>query len=157
MNIFHKNCRNPIRNNFQRTSLCLLAATLAAAPLLSTVEAIAAPSVPQIVAQVPYDWQTGVQLLRLLDDSGNLSSIGILLDIPNKPATTYGNVVYQLYVQRAGQWYEVYTNSGARLLSKNAGRQSAFVEVIPLNILSENKSITCEFTLVCFSSYLLIM
>ena len=77
---------------------------------LSTIEAIAAPSIPQIVAQVPQDWQTGIQLLRLLDNSGNLSSIGILLDIANKPSTTYANAVYQLYVKRAGEWREVYRN-----------------------------------------------
>ena len=134
MNIFRKTFSNQIRSTFQRTSLCVLAATLTTASLLSTVEAIAAPSTPQIIAQVPYDWQTGMQLLRLLDDSGNLSSIGILLDIANKPSTTYANVVYQLYVRRAGEWREVYTNSGARLLSKNAGRQSAFIEVISLNL-----------------------
>jgi len=132
---------NIFRKSFQKTSLCLLAATLTTASLLNTIEAIAAPSVPQIVAQVPQGWQTGVQLLRLLDNSGNLSSIGILFDIANKPSTTYANAVYQLYVRRAGEWREVYTNSGARLLSKNAGRQSAFVEVIPLRLLSEKISL----------------
>ena len=122
-------------------SLCFLAATLTSASFLSTIEAIAAPSIPQIVAQVPQDWQTGIQLLRLLDNSGNLSSIGILLDIANKPSTTYANAVYQLYVKRAGEWREVYTNSGARLLSKNAGRQSTVVEVISLSSLSEKISL----------------
>jgi hypothetical protein len=141
MNIFRKNFRNQLTNGFQKTSLSLLVATLATAPLLSTLEAIAAPSVPQIVAQVPQNWQTGVQLLRLLDNSGNLSSIGILLDIANKPSTTYANAVYQLYVRRSGEWREVYTNSGARLLSKNSGRQFAPVEVIPLNLLSEKISL----------------
>ena len=79
--------------------------------------------------------------MRLLDNSGNLSSIGILLDIANKPSTTYANAVYQLYVKRAGEWREVYTNSGARLLSKNAGRQSTVVEVISLSSLSEKISL----------------
>jgi hypothetical protein len=141
MNIFRKNFRNQLTNSFQKTSLCLLTATLATAPFFSTLEAIAAPSVPQIVAQVPQDWQTGVQLLRLLDNSGNLSSIGILLDIANKPSTTYANAVYQLYVRRSGEWREVYTNSGARLLSKNSGQQFAPVEVIPLSLLSEKISL----------------
>jgi len=141
MNIFRKNFRNQLTRSFQKTSLCLLTATLATVPLLSTLDAIAAPSVSQIVAQVPQDWQTGVQILRLLDNSGNLSSIGILLDIANKPSTTYANAVYQLYVRRAGEWREVYTNSGARLLSKNAGRQFAAVEMISLNSLSEKISL----------------
>lgn len=141
MNIFRENFRKQVSKSFQRTSLCLLAATLTTASLLNTIDAIAAPSRPQIVAQVPQDWQTGVQLLRLLDNSGNLSSIGILLDIANKPSTTYANAVYQLYVRRAGEWREVYTNSGARLLSKNAGRQSTVVEMISLSSLSEKISL----------------
>ncbi len=141
MNIFRKNFRSQLSSGFQKTSLSLLVATLAAAPFLSTLEAIAAPSAPQIIAQVPQDWQTGVQLLRLLDNSGNLSSIGILLDVANKPVTKYANVVYQLYVRRSGEWREVYTNSGARLLSKNVGRQFAPVEVISLNLLSERISL----------------
>lgn len=141
MNIFRENFRKQVSKSLQKTSLCLLAATLTTASLLNTIDAIAAPSRPQIVAQVPQDWQTGVQLLRLLDNSGNLSSIGILLDIANKPSTTYANAVYQLYVRRAGEWREVYTNSGARLLSKNAGRQSTVVEMISLSSLSEKISL----------------
>ncbi len=141
MNIFRKNFRTQLSSSFQKTSLSLLAVTLAATPFLSTLEAIAAPSTPQIIAQAPQDWRTGVQLLRLLDNSGNLSSIGILLDVANKPVTKYANVVYQLYVRRSGEWREVYTNSGARLLSKNAGRQFAPVEVISLNLLSEKISL----------------
>ncbi|PZO43857.1 MAG: hypothetical protein DCF19_04310 [Pseudanabaena frigida] len=136
MNIFHKNFRA-----IHRTSVSLFAATLTTIPFLSTLDAIAAPSVPQIVAQVPQDWQTGVQILRLLDNSGNLSSIGILFDVANKPTTTYANVVYQLYVKRAGEWREVYTNSGARLLSKTAGRYFTPVEVISLSRLSEKISL----------------
>ncbi len=141
MNIFRENFRKQVSKSFQKTSLCLLAATLTTASLLNTIDAIAAPSRAQIVAQVPQDWQTGVQLLRLLDNSGNLSSIGILLDIANKPSTTYANAVYQLYVRRAGEWREVYTNSGARLLSKNAGRHFTAVEVISLSSLSEKISL----------------
>ncbi len=141
MNIFRENFRKQVSKSFQKTSLCLLAATLTTASLLNTIDAIAAPSRPQIIAQVPQDWQTGVQLLRLLDNSGNLSSIGIFLDIANKPSTTYANAVYQLYVRRAGEWREVYTNSGARLLSKNAGRQFAAVEMISLSSLSEKISL----------------
>lgn len=141
MNIFQKNFRKQLSRTFHRTSLSILAATLATAPFISTLEAIAAPSVPQIVAQVPQDWQTGVKLLRILDNSGNLSSVGILFDVLNKPSTNYANVVYQLYVRRAGEWREVYTNSGARLLSKQAGRFFTPVEVISLSTLSEKISL----------------
>ncbi|NMF57163.1 hypothetical protein [Pseudanabaena yagii] len=141
MNIFQKNFRKQLGKTFHRTSLSVLAATLATAPFISTLEAIAAPSVPQIVAQVPQDWQTGVKLLKLLDNSGNLSSIGILFDVLNKPNTNYANVVYQLYVRRAGEWREVYTNSGARLLSKQAGKFFPPVEVISLSSLSERISL----------------
>lgn len=141
MNIFRKIFRNQLSNRIQKASLSIIAATLTTTPFLSTLEAIADPLTPQTIAQVPQDWQTGVQLLRLLDNSGNLSSIGILFDIANKPSTTYANAVYQLYVRRSGEWREVYTNSGARLLSKNSGRQIAPVEVIPLNLLSEKISL----------------
>ncbi len=141
MNIFQENFRKQLGKTFRRTSLSVLAVTLTTAPFIPTLEAIAAPSVPQIVAQVPQDWQTGVKLLKLLDNSGNLSSIGILFDVLNKPNTNYANVVYQLYVRRAGEWREVYTNSGARLLSKQAGQFFPPVEVISLSSLSEKISL----------------
>lgn len=141
MSIFRENLQKQLGNNFHRTSLSLLVATLASVPFISTLEAIAAPSVPQIVAQVPQDWQTGLRLLKLLDNSGNLSSIGILLDVANKPATTYANAVYQLYVRRSGEWREVYSNSGARLITKQAGRYFAPLETISLSSLSEKISL----------------
>lgn len=95
----------------------------------------------QKIAQLPQDWQTGVRLLRLVDNNGNFSSIGILLDVANKPTTKYANAVYQLYVKRAGEWREVYTNSGARLLNKNAGKYLLPIEVISLDRLSERISL----------------
>jgi hypothetical protein len=77
----------------------------------------------------------------LLDNNGNFSSIGLLLDVANKPTTKYANAVYQLYVKRSGEWREVYTNSGARLLNKNAGRYLLPIEVISLDRLSERISL----------------
>ncbi|NUN66140.1 hypothetical protein HCU40_15590 [Pseudanabaena biceps] len=149
MNVFHNKFRNQLRTNFQKASLYFLTVTCSAIPLIPSLEASASTfktssvssQVTSKVAQLSQDWQTGVRLLRLLDNSGNLSSIGILLDIANKPSTTYANAVYQLYVRRGGEWREVYTNSGARLLSKNAGRFTAPVEVIPLSLLSEKISL----------------
>lgn len=141
MNIFRKHFCHQLGKNIQKASVSLLAATISTTPFLPVLDAIAAPSSPQIIAQVPQSWQTGVQILRLIDNSGNLSSIGILLDIADKPATTYANAVYQLYVRRGGEWREVYTNSGARLISKSTGRQTSFVEVISLSKLSERISL----------------
>ncbi|MBD2189571.1 hypothetical protein [Pseudanabaena mucicola] len=141
MNIFRKHFYHQLGKNIQKASVSLLAVTISTTPFLPVLDAIAAPSSPQIIAQVPQSWQTGVQLLRLIDNSGNLSSIGILLDIADKPATTYANAVYQLYVRRGGEWREVYTNSGARLISKGVGRQASFVEVISLSKLSERISL----------------
>jgi hypothetical protein len=142
----HKTSHN---NIFQKVSCAILATSLTAAPFLLPfflpLRAIASPlnsqNTNQKFAQLSEDWQTGVRLLRLLDNNGNLSSIGILLDVANKPTTKYANAVYQLYVKRSGEWREVYTNSGARLLNKNAGRYLLPVEVISLDRLSERISL----------------
>jgi|GEM_PF-729229 len=127
------------------TTATLTTATLSTATFFCPFNAIASPTNPQSInqkiAQLPQDWQTGVKLLRLLDNNGNLTSIGILLDVANKPTTKYANAVYQLYVKRAGEWREVYTNSGARLLDKNAGRYLLPVEIISLDRLSERISL----------------
>ncbi len=129
-------------NIFQKVSCAILATSLTGVPFFLPLRAIASPlDVNQKIAQLPQDWQTGVKLLRLLDNNGNLSSIGILLDVANKPTTKYANAVYQLYVKRSGEWREVYTNSGARLLNKNAGRYLLPVEVISLDRLSERISL----------------
>ena len=165
MNIFSKNffdqqhptSRNIISHNktsqnktfhnniFQKVSCAILTTSLTAAPFFSPLRAIASPlnsqNTNQKLAQLSEDWQTGVRLLRLLDNNGNLASIGILLDVANKPTTKYANAVYQLYVKRSGEWREVYTNSGARLLNKNAGRYLLPVEVISLDRLSERISL----------------
>ena len=124
MNIFSKNffdqqhpiSRNIISQNktsqnktshnniFQKVSCAILTTSLTAAPFFSPLRAIASPLNPrdtnsqntnQKFAQLSEDWQTGVRLLRLLDNNGNLSSIGILLDVANKPTTKYA-VIAQL-------------------------------------------------------------
>ena len=150
---------NTSPKNFFKVSCAILVTSLTSAPFLLPFllpsRAIASPvnsqstnyqatnsqGFNQKIAQLPQDWQTGVRLLRLLDNNGNFSSIGLLLDVANKPTTKYANAVYQLYVKRAGEWREVYTNSGARLLNKNAGRYLLPVEVISLDRLSERISL----------------
>ena len=150
---------NTSSKNFFKVSCAILVTSLTSAPFLLPFllpsRAIASPlnsqstnsqatnsqGFNQKIAQLPQDWQTGVRLLRLLDNNGNFSSIGLLLDVANKPSTKYANAVYQLYVKRAGEWREVYTNSGARLLNKNAGRYLLPIEVISLDRLSERISL----------------
>jgi len=160
MNVSRKNLFNPLHQHFERnilqkgafsfvaktfTTATLTTATFITATFFCSLNAIASPTNPQNISQkisqLPQDWQTGIKLLRLVDNNGNLSSIGILLDVANKPTTKYANAVYQLYVKRAGEWREVYTNSGARLLNKNAGRYLLPVEVITLDRLSERISL----------------
>ena len=150
---------NTSSKNFFKVSCAILVTSLTSAPFLLPFflpsRAIASPvnsqsinsqaansqGFNQKIAQLPQDWQTGVRLLRLLDNNGNFSSIGLLLDVANKPTTKYANAVYQLYVKRSGEWREVYTNSGARLLNKNAGRYLLPIEVISLDRLSERISL----------------
>jgi len=145
---------NTSSKNFFKVSCAMLVTSLTSAPFLLPFflpsRAIASPlnsqrvnsqGFNQKIAQLPQDWQTGVRLLRLLDNNGNFSSIGLLLDVANKPTTKYANAVYQLYVKRSGEWREVYTNSGARLLNKNAGRYLLPIEVFSLYRLSERISL----------------
>ncbi|CAN1209364.1 hypothetical protein TUMEXPCC7403_04010 [Tumidithrix helvetica PCC 7403] len=93
----------------------------------------AIPSSPSPVAQSSESWNAGVRLLRVFDDSGRFLGIGIQLDVLNKPATKYANVVYQLSVGREGRWVDLYSSTGARLLPRQAGGLTPPVEIISID------------------------
>jgi hypothetical protein len=76
---------------------------------------------------------------RLLDDNQNITDLVLQLDVLDKPATSYANAVYQVFARRqdSGEWVEIYTNRGARLIQGDAGPVTLAPEVIPVEDLLE--------------------
>jgi hypothetical protein len=88
-----------------------------------------------IVAQRQGDWDANLQTARLVDDRQQITALVVQLNLLNKPETTYANAVYQLFANVNGRWTEIYTNTGARLITNYQGRVTLAPEVILLSDL----------------------
>jgi len=76
---------------------------------------------PVIVAQRQGDWDANLQTARLMDDRQQITALVMQLDLLSKPETTYANAIYQLFANVNGRWTEIYTNTGARLITNHPG------------------------------------
>jgi hypothetical protein len=84
------------------------------------------------------DWNSILRVARLLDDNQNITDLVLQLDVLDKPTTSYANAVYQVFArQDGGEWVEIYTNRGARLIPGDAGPVTLAPEVIPVSDLIE--------------------
>lgn len=81
------------------------------------------------ISQTQQDWRAVLNVARLV----STNQLVLQLDVLDKPATSYANAVYMLYARRNSQWVPVYTNTGARLISKANGRVTLAPEVISLS------------------------
>jgi hypothetical protein len=117
---------------WKKLALVLIASTLLVngqtPPIHATPE-------PVIVAQRQGDWDANLQTARLMDDRQQITALVMQLDLLNKPETTYANAVYQLFANVNGRWTEIYTNTGARLITNNQGRVTLAPEVVLLSDL----------------------
>lgn len=114
---------------FKKASLAFLAATVLGGNYALPIAAIASPI--QIAQR--QSWSADLKVARLANPQD--SAIVLQLDILDKPATSYANAVYQIFARRNGQWTQIFTSRGARLITNAAGQTLLAPEVISLSDL----------------------
>jgi hypothetical protein len=77
------------------------------------------------------DWQGRLHVARLLRSN----QLVMQLALADKPATSYANAVYTVYVRQQEQWVQCYTGVGARLVTNAAGQTILTSEVIDVKEL----------------------
>ncbi len=109
----------------QRLGFALLSiGVLALGNGLPNLPAIAAPD--QVISQ-QQGWNGVLRLARLV---GGDNALVMQLDLLDKPQTRYANAVYQVFARKNGQWTQIFTSTGARLITANGGRVLLEPEVI---------------------------
>jgi len=97
---------------------------------------VAAPSgAPQ--AQTLDGWRTTSQVVQLVNSSQQVTHLAILADVLERPDVSYANAVYQLYAYDRGEWKEVYTSQGSRLIPLEAGAIALSPELVPIETIRE--------------------
>lgn len=86
---------------------------------------------PLLLAEIQ-GWDMSVSMEPLLNRNSEPVALTLNLKIRKKPATSYANVVYQLFAQKENNWVPVYTSTGARLIANTTGDIILDPEVIPL-------------------------
>ncbi|MBD1936248.1 S-layer homology domain-containing protein [Microcoleus sp. FACHB-68] len=86
---------------------------------------------PTLLSQWQESWDTAVIINPVITNQ-EATAFTIQLEVLSKPATTYANAVYQLFVRQNDRWLPVYTSTGARLLPNQAGSLALEPEVIPI-------------------------
>ncbi len=76
-------------------------------------------------------WQGRLHVARLLRSN----QLVMQLALDNKPATSYANAVYTVYVRQQERWVQCYTGVGARLVTNAAGQTILTSEVIDVKEL----------------------
>jgi len=116
-------------SRWRRASLGVTAATLIlGGHVLPAGLAIASPPI-----QRQQGWNAVLNVARLT----KARQLVVQLDILDKPVTRYANAVYQIYARQSGRWVSVYTNQGARLIQRSAGRVVLAPEVISIKTLED--------------------
>ncbi|MEM7769586.1 MAG: hypothetical protein AAF327_03635 [Cyanobacteria bacterium P01_A01_bin.37] len=87
--------------------------------------------------QTEQGWKLVTQVVRLLDESGDVSQLAILTDVIRKPQTRYANAVYQLYAYYENEWVQVYNTTGSRLISSDEIGQSLPPELIEIEAIRD--------------------
>ncbi len=118
--------------SWKRASLALMASTL----FLSgySPEVLANPT-PLQISQRQQDWNATLQMARLVNVRQETTALVLQMDVLDKPETSYANAVYQIYALQNGRWTQIYTNTGARLISRANGRMALPPEVVLLSDL----------------------
>ncbi|HEY9621906.1 MAG TPA: hypothetical protein V6C78_16230 [Crinalium sp.] len=112
---------------WKKASVVLMASTLligAHSPFVTATPA------PLQISQRQQDWDGVLHVARLINARQEITALVMQLDLLNKPETTYANAVYQVFAWVNGDWKEIYTNTGARLITNDQGRFVLPPEVI---------------------------
>jgi hypothetical protein len=100
------------------------------------------PTSPNAVILQQGYWQTSLELLRLVNSSTNTNALAVDFNVLSQPGTTYANAVYQIYGMINNNWVNLYTSTGARLLSMSSQRLP--VEVIDVKNLRLPNNVNLE-------------
>ncbi|MEB3337373.1 MAG: hypothetical protein VKJ46_07930 [Leptolyngbyaceae bacterium] len=84
------------------------------------------------ISQNIQGWDAVLQMARLVGANQETSAYVLQMNVLNKPATSYANAVYQLFARKGDRWIQVYSSTGARLISGAAGPTRLAPEVITL-------------------------
>ncbi len=117
---------------WRRASVALMASTLLLGSYGTHKAAIASST--QVSQQ--QGWKASLNVARLVTNRQD-SGLVLQLDILNKPETSYANAVYQVFARRNNQWVQIFTSTGARLITSYAGQVTLPPEVISLNNLRQ--------------------
>ena len=83
-------------------------------------------------------WNSVLHVARYVGNTQRSRNLVMQLELLNKPQTTYANAVYQVFAKtRGGEWQEIYTNRGARLIPGSNGKFVLESEVISIAELEE--------------------
>jgi hypothetical protein len=123
--------RNSQKSFWKKASIALMTSTL----LLGSYEmhrlAIAAP----LLISQQQSWNADLKVARLIERNRQDGALVLQLNILNKPETSYANAVYQVFARRNNQWVQIFTSTGARLITSYAGQITLAPEVISLSDL----------------------
>lgn len=118
----------------KRVSVATIAAMmvwggLALYPVTATANSV-------LISQAQQDgWNTVLQTARLVNANQQVTDLVLQLQVLNKPATSYANAVYQVFARKGDRWVQVYTTTGARLISGSSNQVVLPPEVIPLETI----------------------
>jgi hypothetical protein len=82
------------------------------------------------------NWTGLLGLSRLSNTTQD--ALVISLDVLDRPTTRYANAVYQIYAYTQGQWRQVYSSIGARLITTESGAVRLPAEIVEISDLRLN-------------------
>ncbi len=123
--------RHPRPSILKKAAIALIASTL----LLSSYEPQPTMAAPLLVSQ-QQGWKAVLKVARLVQTRQD-SALVVQLGILDKPQTSYANAVYQVFARRNDQWVQIFTSTGARLITNASGQTTLAPEVISFNDLRQ--------------------
>ena len=124
--------RDTRQSIWRKAAIALMASTLLLGSYSTQKAVMAAPS--QVSQQ--QSWNAVLKVARLVQ-TGQDSALVVQLGILNKPQTSYANAVYQVFARRNDRWVQIFTSTGARLITNASGQTTLAPEVISFNDLRQ--------------------
>lgn len=115
---------------WRKVSIALMASTL----LLGSYTTQKAATATSVQVSQQQGWDAVLKVARLVQTRQD-SALVLQLDVLDKPQTSYANAVYQVFARRNDQWVQIFTSTGARLITNASGRTTLAPEVISFNDL----------------------
>jgi hypothetical protein len=98
-------------------------------PGMSPSHATSRPSVQQ-----QQDWRASLHVARWT----SRNQLVVQLNVVDKPITRYANAVYMVQARKGNRWVQIFTSTGARLITSANGQVTLAPEVIDCDALSRS-------------------